>query len=213
MAELAAHIFPATFPALALAHFLALLSPGPDFFLVVGHAARSRLQGTIGICLGIAIGNALYIALAVAGWSVLKEVPLLFTCMALAGAVYLAWLGAMLLRSSRNGAASMTSGLDPVKPGRQFAKGFASATLNPKNAIFYLTLMTVLIGPEATLLQQTATGIWMIFIVFAWDVGLAAIIGHPRVQKTIFAKIPLVEAVAGIALIALSLGFFYESMH
>ncbi len=27
-------LFPAHFPALALAHFVALLSPGPDFFLL-----------------------------------------------------------------------------------------------------------------------------------------------------------------------------------
>lgn len=28
-------LFPPAFPALALAHFVALLSPGPDFFLLV----------------------------------------------------------------------------------------------------------------------------------------------------------------------------------
>ena len=173
---------------------------------------RARLQGALGICGGIASGNALYIILAIAGWSVLKEVPWLFTLMALAGAVYLAWLGVMLLRSSRLGACNLGEP-ESIKPGRQFAAGFASAVLHPKNALFYLTLMTVLIGPEATLLQQTMTGIWMVFIVFIWDVLLAAVIAHPKVQQAIFARIPLVEATAGIALIGLSLGFFYESIH
>ncbi len=31
-------LFPSAFLALALAHFVALLSPGPDFFLLVGYA-------------------------------------------------------------------------------------------------------------------------------------------------------------------------------
>ncbi len=35
-------IFPPAFPSLALAHFVALLSPGPDFFLLVGYAIRLR---------------------------------------------------------------------------------------------------------------------------------------------------------------------------
>lgn len=35
-------LFPAAFPALALSHFVALLSPGPDFFLLVGYAVRYR---------------------------------------------------------------------------------------------------------------------------------------------------------------------------
>ena len=47
MTPLFSHIVPATFPALALAHCLALLSPGPDFFLILGHAARHRLRGTL----------------------------------------------------------------------------------------------------------------------------------------------------------------------
>ena len=57
-------LFPAAFPALALSHFVALLSPGPDFFLLVGYAVRYRIRGSIGLCLGIAAGNALYIVLA-----------------------------------------------------------------------------------------------------------------------------------------------------
>lgn len=60
-------LFPAVFPALALSHFVALLSPGPDF-LLVGYAVRYRIRGSIGLCLGIAAGNALYIVLAIVGW-------------------------------------------------------------------------------------------------------------------------------------------------
>ena len=45
-------LFPPAFPALALAHFVALLSPGPDFFLLVGYAVRYRLRGSVGLCLG-----------------------------------------------------------------------------------------------------------------------------------------------------------------
>lgn len=61
-------LFPAAFPALALSHFVALLSPGPDFFLLVGYAVRYRIRGSIGLCLGIAAGNTLYIVLAIVGW-------------------------------------------------------------------------------------------------------------------------------------------------
>ena len=50
-------LFPSAFLALALAHFVALLSPGPDFFLLVGYAARYRVRGSAGLCVGIAVGN------------------------------------------------------------------------------------------------------------------------------------------------------------
>jgi threonine/homoserine/homoserine lactone efflux protein len=49
---------PAAFPLLALSHFVALVSPGPDFFLLAGYAIRYRLRGSAGIGPGIALGNA-----------------------------------------------------------------------------------------------------------------------------------------------------------
>ena len=92
-------LFPPAFPALALAHFVALLSPGPDFFLLVGYAVRYRLRGSAGLCLGIATGNGIYILLAIAGWGILRQLPQLFTLIALLGALYLLWIGSLLLRS------------------------------------------------------------------------------------------------------------------
>ncbi len=73
-------LFPAAFPALALSHFVALLSPGPDFFLLVGYAVRYRIRGSIGLCLGIAAGNALYIVLAIVGWGASAPGAAAFFC-------------------------------------------------------------------------------------------------------------------------------------
>ena len=197
-------LIPAAFPALALAHFLALLSPGPDFFLILGHAVRHRLRGALFICLGIALGNALYICLAVSGWSVMRQVPSLYRFVELAGAGYLAWLGFLLLRESRNatsGEGSLATGeVSPLSPASQLLTGLGSALLNPKNAIFYLTLMTVILGPTATLPQQTFAGIWMTLLVFAWDAALAAAISLPGAQRALEKRIPLIEGLAGLAL-------------
>ena len=49
--------FPSAFLALALAHFVALLSPGPDFFLLVAYAARYRRRARRGLCAGPARGT------------------------------------------------------------------------------------------------------------------------------------------------------------
>ena len=197
-------LIPAAFPALALAHFLALLSPGPDFFLILAHAVRHRLRGALFICLGIALGNALYICLAVSGWSVLRQAPSLYRFVELAGAGYLAWLGFLLLRESRNatsGEGSLATGeVSPLSPASQMLTGLGSALLNPKNAVFYLTLMTVILGPTATLPQQAFAGIWMTLLVFAWDAALAAAISLPGAQRALEKRIPLIEGLAGLTL-------------
>ena len=218
-------LIPAAFPALALAHFLALLSPGPDFFLIIGHAVRHRLRGSLFICLGIALGNALYICLAVSGWSVMRQMPALYRVLELAGAAYLAWLGFLLLRASREAANSQsntdqhvpdqashnqtgshaTGHASPLSLGRQLLTGLGSALLNPKNAIFYLTLMTVILGPTATLPQQAFAGLWMTLLVFAWDAALAAAISLPGAQRALEKRIPLIEGLAGLTLASIAL--------
>ena len=202
-------LIPAAFPALALAHFLALLSPGPDFFLILGHAVRHRLRGALFICLGIALGNALYICLAVSGWSVMRQIPALYRIMELAGAAYLAWLGFLLLRASRQSAIGATSlateAASPLSPAKQLLTGLGSALLNPKNAVFYLTLMTVILGPTATLPQQAFAGAWMTLLVFAWDAALAAAISLPGAQRALEKRIPLIEGLAGLTLASIAL--------
>lgn len=196
---------PETFLALALAHFLALLSPGPDFFLVVGHAIRHKLRGTFFICVGIAAGNGVYIVLSICGWSIFKHSEILYRCMEFLGAGYLLWMGYMLLRSSKTPvdvASRVSCALPPCK---QLLIGLGSALLNPKNAIFYLTLMTVIIGKQATLPQTVFCGVWMTLLVFVWDVALASFISHPKAQHALGAKIPLIEKTAGAVLILIAL--------
>ncbi len=129
-------LFPAAFPALALSHFVALLSPGPDFFLLVGYAVRYRIRGSIGLCLGIAAGNALYIVLAIVGWGLLRQAPLLFLLIELLGAGYLLWIGGLLIRSRP--ATLAVESVRAARPGfgRQLLLGLGSSLLNPKNALF-----------------------------------------------------------------------------
>lgn len=213
MTDLIAAALPASFLQLALAHFVALLSPGPDFFLIVGHAVRARLRGSALICAGIALGNAVYIALAVAGWAGMRNSPTLYNAIALAGACYLVWMGLLLLRSSRvpSGRCRAVEARAVLSGKSQFCAGLASALLNPKNALFYLTLMMGILGSAVTLTQQIAAGIWMVSVVLAWDLALAAGISHEAAQRFLAAKIPVIEGIAGLVLLAAAAGILLSS--
>lgn len=194
-------LFPSAFPALALAHFVALLSPGPDFFLLVGYAARYRMRGSAGLCVGIAFGNGLYILLAIIGWGILRQLPLLFTVIELLGALYLLWIGSLLVRSRPQTLTGTDAESTCPGFGKQLLLGLGSSLLNPKNALFYLALMTALLGPSVTLLQQTMSGIWMTSIVLCWDLLIVMFIGLPQIQRRLSRGILWVERIAGGVLI------------
>ena len=199
--SLLAEVFPCAFPALALAHFVALLSPGPDFFLLVGYAARYRMRGSTGLCVGIAIGNGLYILLAIIGWGILRQLPLLFTVIELLGALYLLWIGSLLVRSRPQTLTGTDAQSTCPGFGKQLLLGLGSSLLNPKNALFYLALMTALLGPSVTLLQQTMSGIWMTSVVLCWDLLIVMFIGLPQIQRRLSRGILWVERIAGGVLI------------
>ena len=194
-------LFPSAFPALALAHFVALLSPGPDFFLLVGYAVRYRMRGSAGLCVGIALGNGLYILLAIIGWGILRQLPLLFTVIELLGALYLLWIGSLLVRSRPQTLTGTDAQSTCPGFGKQLLLGLGSSLLNPKNALFYLALMTALLGPSVTLLQQTMSGIWMTSIVLCWDLLIVMFIGLPQIQRRLSRGILWVERIAGGVLI------------
>lgn len=194
-------LFPSAFPALALAHFVALLSPGPDFFLLVGYAARYRMRGSAGLCVGIAFGNGLYVLLAMIGWGILRQLPLLFTVIELLGALYLLWIGSLLVRSRPQTLTGTDAQSTCPGFGKQILLGLGSSLLNPKNALFYLALMTALLGPSVTLLQQTMSGIWMTSIVLCWDLLIVMFIGLPQIQRRLSRGILWVERIAGGVLI------------
>ncbi|MCX9000467.1 LysE family translocator [Citrobacter portucalensis] len=194
-------LFPSAFPALALAHFVALLSPGPDFFLLVGYAARYRMRGSAGLCVGIAFGNGLYVLLAIIGWGILRQLPLLFTVIELLGALYLLWIGSLLVRSRPQTLTGTDAQSTCPRFGKQLLLGLGSSLLNPKNALFYLALMTALLGPSVTLLQQTMSGIWMTSVVLCWDLLIVMFIGLPQIQRRLSRGILWVERIAGGLLI------------
>lgn len=73
--------------------------------------------------------------------------------------------------------------------------------LNPKNALFYLALMTALLGPSVTLLQQTMSGIWMTSVVLFWDLLIVMFIGLPQIQRRLTRGIVWIERIAGGVLI------------
>lgn len=203
-------LIPAAFPALVLAHFLALLSPGQDFFLIAGHAVRHDLRGSRFICVGVALGNAIYIALAILGWSGIRDLPRLFTLIEIAGAMYLLWIGWQLLRSQPTDLAIAARTGQPPGTLKQLLLGLNSALLNPKNALFYMSLMTVILGKEVTLTQQVVCGLWMVLAVLVWDLFVAAAIGRGAVRGFLQRKVHLFERGAGMVLISMGLGLIWR---
>lgn len=190
------------FLLLASAHFLALLSPGPDFFLLMQASLRLPLRYCFAVCAGISAANGVYLLLTVLGFEVLRESGWVHLILKYAGASYLMFIGIMLLRAPRQSLHQKTSDsfLHIEKMGQQFFIGFTSAILNPKNVIFYLSLFTVMVSVETGLFTRCFYALWMMSVVFVWDCCLVTAIGRNQVKTWLGNSLYYIEKVSGVAL-------------
>lgn len=193
------------FILIASAHFLALLSPGPDFFLIMQAALRLPLRYGIAICAGIATANAIYLLVPILGLEAIRELEWLMLTLKYLGAMYLIFLGVMLLKTRRQSLASgkTSSFLHSHHMGRQFMLGCMSGLLNPKNMIFYLSLFTVMVSPQTDIFTRILYALWMTLVVFLWDCLLILMVSQSRVKEWIGHGVFYVEKISGILLTAL----------
>ncbi|WP_427311357.1 LysE family translocator [Cupriavidus sp. H39] len=203
------------FAMVAGAHALALLSPGPDFFLVVRSALLHGPRRAGAVCLGIALGNGVFIGLALGGMAAMRDAPQWFAALQWAGCAYLAWLGWRLLRA--NGelsipAADAAARAAPVAWLAQLASGFLSAVLNPKNGLFYASLFSVLAASRTPQAVQLAYGAWMFAVVLGWDLLVAYGIGHPALAARFGRSVRWVERLTGAVLWLLALGVAWHAL-
>ncbi|MGO4764207.1 LysE family transporter [Cupriavidus sp. 2KB_3] len=187
------------FLIVATAHFLALLSPGPDFFLIARTSLAAGWRRAAGACLGIALANGVFIAGAFAGVSAMRADSALFALTQLAGGLYLLYLGWQFVRfagATPLGAASAGGGA-ATGIAQAVASGFLFGILNPKNALFYASLAAMLSGPHASTSWKVAYGVWMFGAVLGWDLLVAVCIGHPRVLRRFARVLPKLERATG----------------
>jgi len=193
------------FVTVAIAHFLALLSPGPDFVLVVKSAIRNEGKNAIGVALGIASANAVYIGLCLIGvGSILAaSVPVMIT-LKIIGGLFLIYLAVQALRARK----SSYSNLDIVEPEsitnssflKEFLTGFMSGVLNPKNLLFYLSLFTVVLTPEIGFAFKLGLGIWMTTIVFLWDLSIIFLLSTRTIRSKFTKAAYYIDKVTGALL-------------
>jgi threonine/homoserine/homoserine lactone efflux protein len=202
------------FLMIAAAHFLALLSPGPDFFLIARTSLSAGWRVASGACLGIATANGAFILAAFGGITALRPGSALFVALQLAGCAYLLYLGILFVRYAGTNALAGVRATDgeAVRPDHAFVgwqratgMGFLSGILNPKNALFYTSLAAMVTGTHGTVGWKTLYGTWMFSIVLLWDLLVAVLIGNQAVLRRFARALPWLERVSGAVLILLAL--------
>lgn len=168
----------------------AAILPGADFAVVTKNTLALGRKGGQATALGIASGLMFHSTAAVLGLSVIiAKSAFLFGLVKYAGAAYLFYIGMTTLLSRLQGNISPAISDEPAKvPAGEhsyktcFAQGTLTNILNPKAAIFYMTLLPQFVDPaKDSYLQLAILGLTSVIIVLAWFLFLAGALDYVRV--------------------------------
>ena len=185
-------------------------TPGASTAVVLRNAVAGGTRAGLATALGANAGSVCYGLLTAFGVSVvLQRWPMVWIALRIGGTAYLAWLGIRSLMRARTYVASARPADAIVAPpplARSMREGFVTNVLNPSLATFYLIILPDFI-PRGAPFAASALTLTAIHVGLAitWHSTWAAAGG--TLSATLARTRPrrIVEAISGIALLALAL--------
>jgi len=139
---------------LATICLVAMIRPGPDFILVTKNALSCDKPQALATALGVVAGTIIHATYCILGLAlVITQSVVAFSIVKYAGAAYLFYLGVMGLRSKsakRSDQLRNTPSRN-ISIAKAFSEGFLCNLLNPKLAVFLISLFTQFVSIDAVL--------------------------------------------------------------
>ena len=193
------------FLTVALLHFFAVASPGPDFVLVSQQSFRYGRTVAIWTSGGIALGILFHVAISLTGLSLLlQSQPDLFLYLKLAASVYIGYLGFVSLISKESVNLQKISTEKGDRYLKSISTGFFINVLNPKAFIFFITVFTLVINEDTGLFIKGLLGIYMSLATFIWFTFVSILLTNQIATERFKIAIPWLEKITGLFLIVLA---------
>lgn len=189
-------------------HLLAVMSPGPDFAMVMRNSlVYSRRTGVLA-ALGLSLGIALHVTYSLLGIGLLiSRSILLFNAIKWIGALYLIFIGvrSLIARQPKDDKQLLSVEKQDLTTSQALRMGFLTNALNPKATLFFLALFTTVVSPSTPVAYKLVYGLEMVIATFAWFAFVAVILSHSKINS-LFARVKhRIEKVFGVVLIAFGL--------
>lgn len=156
---------------------LAVLSPGPGVAAIVARTLSRGARGAGACILGYVAGDLTWLFAAVSGLALIaKTYAPLFRLIQYVGAAYLLYIAVLMWRTKPT---ALSTTMAPADSGfSAFLSSYLLTLGNPKTMVFFLSIMPLVITPEAlsamAVVQLALTCSLVLTLIFSGYVALAA---------------------------------------
>ncbi len=189
--------------SVALIHFLAVASPGPDFIMILRNSLVFSRRSGVYAAIGLGLGICVHVAYSLAGIAlIISQSVVLFNVIKLLGAAYLIYIGIKSLQAKqRNSNIDVSHSKGDLTKSEAIRTGFITNATNPKATLFFLSLFTLVIEPSTPLGIKLIMGFEMAIVTSLWFSFIAVLASHRVIRTRITSVQHYIERVMGGILI------------
>jgi len=190
---------------------LALVSPGPNFAVLLGTAMQKGRPAALKVALGFAMGETVWGFGAVFGVAMLAaRNPWIETALRMGGGLFLLYLAVLSIRaasrkSEESAAVPAPETASPVSARGSVMRGFGLMLLNPKAGVFWVSLTSVFLTPETPVTVGVIAVAGAVALSLAWHTTLAVALSASAVAVAYRRLRRGLEATLGVVLGGLGL--------
>lgn len=171
----------------ALVHFLAVISPGPDFIMITRNSLMYSRRTGVYTAIGLGLGILVHVTYSLVGIGLLiAQSIVLFNIIKFLGTAYLIYIGYKSLTSKSSKLNIQNN--DHKKDISVFSAikiGFITNATNPKATLFFLSLFTLVINPDTPMIVKLFMSIEMSVVTALWFMLVAYLISHHLIIEKI----------------------------
>ncbi|WP_111883787.1 MULTISPECIES: LysE family transporter [unclassified Acinetobacter] len=172
--------------SIALIHFFALISPGPDFFFVTQSAIRQSRSHALFAALGISLSILVWSICAISGLHFLfQKMAWLQQCLMILGGLYLLYLGSQLLKSAwSKDLGTITKPTEQAvqkkSPLTLLFQGFLTNMANPKALVYFTSVFSIGISAKVSIFDQSSLLALVFIESLIWFALVAVLFSAPK---------------------------------
>jgi RhtB (resistance to homoserine/threonine) family protein len=196
-----------SFLTIAFVYTLAVISPGPDFAIVLQNSMTYHRRIAVYTPLGISVGIFIHTSYCILGLAIIiTQSVWLFNLIKFFGALYLIYVGVNAMLSSADSHKIVKKEeKNDIKKYKAFIQGLFCNVFNPKATLFILGIFAFVVKPDTPFYIQWLYAFEVFIITFLWFSCVVIIVSHPSIKNKIFSIQSLFTKTLGVVLILLGI--------
>lgn len=195
--------------SISVVHLLAVMSPGPDFALVIKNSIAHGRKSGLFTAGGILAGNIILIIFTVFGLaSVVNSSIYLRSGIMFFGGIYLCCIGIKSIRPGSEG----DGRIDVKSGGISFVSGFITNITNVKAALYYTAVFSKFIIPGMCLSRMISYFAVVAAVTGIWFGSAAFIFTSDKIKKAFLSRRRVINLCMGSVLAALGIWIIISSV-